>query len=251
MIVFIHIPKTGGSSMMNMFMKYMAKTNQQVFSEVIQTKKRWDYFINIKDNNYDYVSCHTDGKCSTPNDLISNISHKDKNINWVTLLRDPMKRVISEYYFLKWGSENEEMQRKIKLLRDVTNRITIPSTLEEYINDTISFNSQVKYLLGKGVWVKDNISDTDVDNLIYKMNELEFKVGITDYMDDTLKYFNNKFKYNMEMLFLNKNNYEGYKDIKLDDNIKDMIKKNNQYDYKLYNYYKTKFRDYINGEEKE
>ena len=56
-------------------------------------------------------------------------------------------------------------------------------------------------------------------------------------MNETIQYFNKEFGYNLKMLFENINRYVGYEDIKLDDNIKDTIKKNNQSDYKLYNYY--------------
>ena len=72
-------------------------------------------------------------------------------------------------------------------------------------------------------------------------------VGITDSMDETVKYFNKEFGFDkLIMKYKNINGYEGYSDIKLNDDIKDTIKKNNKYDYKLYNHYKKILKEVIN-----
>ena len=235
MIVYIHIPKTAGSAMDQMFRNYIKETNLKALPKTtIRSQKNWDNVINQK--NIDYVTCHINGIEPIPNDLVYNTSYQNEKINWVTLIRNPIKRIVSEYYFLKHGFENFKNHPIIKNLND--NEYEFPNTLKEYVNSPESFNAQTKHLIGKKVWDNKQVDTEDADMIISKLNKINFYVGITDYMNESIEYFNKIFNFSLSMLFHNVNKYKNYKNIIIGDDIKEDIKKNNTSDYKLYNYYK-------------
>ena len=224
----------------------------------------WKYWVNnVKDKSYnemielhlnqnpaeDYIM-YPDSfewtKCAAP-DLCENEIYED--FNWITVLRNPVERVISEYYFCKYRSTPEYRERMngIKVAERWWSHLPIwdkLSTLEyddilEYSNLKESQNSQVKFLLGMGFLNDYEITEDDYNRLIDTMERLNFKVGIQEYMNETLNYFNKSFNLNMDYKSMTYERVQYNKPTVIKE-IKQIIKDNNKYDFKLYNYFLNK-----------
>lgn len=135
-------------------------------------------------------------------------------ISYITMLRNPVDRKISEYFFLK------------KLFRNKNTGIT-KLTLEEYVNSNIRKNLQT------------NAISSGADNLnIAKRNLTKFKVvGITERFKESVLLLKKEFNWTSpaEYTYINANkNRPSLQDIppKI---IKD-IKRNNQLDMQLYRF---------------
>ena len=88
-VIFIHIPKTGGTT--------------------INTAMQGSYWQSKPNFNYRHI---LDNKKSNSGDIFDQNNHqKFRNYKVFMMLRHPVDRLISEYYFIK---EREEFTRLIK-----------------------------------------------------------------------------------------------------------------------------------------
>jgi len=258
-------------------LKYSYTFNQEMFKWsfcLMANIDMWNYWINnVKDKNYNSIVELHMNKCpsptldihketydyteSIPNDLCYNKIYK--NFEWITMLRNPVERVISEYYFIKdkekllypptpskywetnnststWASTTAISERFWgHLSKEITDN------LESYINSINTANTQVKWLIGKGFLSDYKVTENDCNMLIDTMESLDYKVGITEMMVDSLNYFNKLLNFNMnyeDMFYFRK----GTNKQKVSEEAIEIIKDNNKWDIKLYNYYLNKLK---------
>ena len=224
----------------------------------IPNTELWNYWVNdVEDKSHnEIIELHLNKRPSpifdtnpyvwdysstgyTKSDFLNNNLYN--NFNWMTLLRHPVNRVISEYYFISdfWEKGIEVAHRVWNhLSKDVTNDIL------SYTESINTQNTQVKMLLGKGFLNNYEVTEDDYNMLIDRMEELDFKVGIMENLKGSLSYFNNSFGFNMD---INKMPHSRKNDNKpfLSDYVKDTIEENNKWDMKFYNYYLNKFNNVI------
>ena len=216
--IIIHIPKTGGTTLIN----YLNKGK---------------IFPNFY---YRHVS-YKDSKSNAADIFNNNNINYYKKYNIILILRNPINRLESEYNFLL---NRTHFTDKYKLI----NNKNYPDNFYEYINSYSTHNSICKFLLGKEMFSKDIISEDDYNNIIYCLNELNIIYGLTEDYDNTIKNIN----YMLNINFTNTN--IDNKRTNLLKKPKDLswnqcitcFNEYNKYDNLLYEYILNKFNNQIN-----
>lgn len=169
--IIIHIPKTGGTTLIN----YLNKGN---------------LFPNFY---YRHLS-YKDTKSNSADIFDTNNIDYYKKYKIIFILRDPINRLESEFNFL---INRTHFIDKYKII----NNKNYPDNFLEYINNTSSHNSICKFLLGKEMFSTDIISEYDYNNIIHCLNELNIIYGITEDYDNIIKNIN----YLLNLNFTNTN----------------------------------------------
>ncbi|MFH1319611.1 MAG: sulfotransferase family 2 domain-containing protein [Bacteroidota bacterium] len=202
--IFIHILKTGGTTI-----------------NCAMNKSEWQTEVNFY---YRHIIYET--KRSNSKDIFNPFNYeKYRNYNIFMMLRHPVDRMISEYHFFK------DRQDFLSLLKP------IPKNFEEYIKNKQTQNYMIGFLLGKRVFDTEYVVNDDLELVINTIERLPIHVGIFEHFMESMLYFGKKSgikwpkKINIKRVTLNR------PDIKeVSEEIKNLILKNNELDYKLYNY---------------
>ena len=209
--IFIHIPKTGGTTI-----------------NCVINKSEWQ---TTPDFHYRHIIYET--KKSNTTDIFNPLNYdKFKQYNIFMLLRNPIDRIISEYYFIK---DRPEFMNLLK---------PIPKNLTSYIKNKQTQNYMVGFLLGKRMYDEDIVNKEDLNLAVNTINSLNIKVGIFDYYKASLNYFSSitkikiPKKIDVKRITLNRPKIED-----VSEEIKELIIENNQLDFELYNIFKRKFEE--------
>ncbi|WP_158635179.1 sulfotransferase family 2 domain-containing protein [Formosa maritima] len=207
--IFIHIPKTGGTTI-----------------NCVMNKTQWQ---TKPDFNYRHIIYET--KRSNTKDIFNPINYdKYLEYNLFMLLRNPIDRIISEYYFIKDRTEF------ISLIKPV------PRNLKEYIINNQTQNYMVGFLVGKRMYDEELVTEDDLDLVINTIKNLDINVGIFEEYSKSLLYFSTVTRMilpkeiEVKRITLNRPKVEN-----IPNEIKELIEKNNVLDFKLYNYCLKKF----------
>ncbi|TVZ58903.1 sulfotransferase family protein [Flavobacteriaceae bacterium MAR_2010_105] len=207
--IFIHIPKTGGTTI------NCAMNNSQW-----QTKP---------DFNYRHIIYET--KKSNSKDIFLPENHsKYLEFKIFMLLRNPIDRLISEYYFIK------DRPEFMSLIRPV------PRSLKEYIKNKQTNNYMIGFLVGKRMYDKRYVNNEDYELVINAIEKLNIHVGLFEEFEKSLLYFGTQTKIKwpknipIKRITLSRPKFDD-----VSDEIKELIIKHNSLDFKLYNYCKTRF----------
>ncbi len=207
--IFIHIPKTGGTTI-----------------NCIMNKSEWQ---TTPDFHYRHIIYET--KRSNTKDIFNPMNHdKYKDYNIFMLLRNPIDRIISEYYFIKDRVEFMSLMRPI------------PKDLRSYIKNKQTQNYMVGFLVGKRMYDEDIVSKDDHDLAVNTIRNLNIKVGIFEHYKASLSYFSSEIgikipkSVEVKRITLNMPKIQ-----EVSEEIKDLIIENNKLDFQLYNTLKKQF----------
>lgn len=153
-LLFIHIPKTGGSNIENFFMNYLKQipTINQLLSNN----------LNLKINNHS-LQHMTYQEIYNNNDYF-NINF-DSKIKILTVVRNPYNRIISDLFYLKFANKKN-------------NKDEIEKIIEQYLNSNHLYDNhkleQYKFLIDNDNNINKNIIILNSETLNEQMNELGF-----------------------------------------------------------------------------
>jgi hypothetical protein len=207
--IFIHIPKTGGTT--------------------INTAMHNVYWNTQPDFNYRHIDLKT--KKSSSADIF-NVNNLDryKDYNVFTMLREPVDRMISEYYFFK------ERKEYVKFLRKP------PVTFAEYYKNTQTQNYMVGFLVGKRIYDTKPATQQDLDTVLEVIEQLPIHVGIFEHFNQSLGYFKEKTSIEWaKQLEAKRMTFNRPSTSDISDEEKKAILKLNHLDSKLYNHCLAKF----------
>lgn len=201
--IFIHIPKTGGTTI-----------NCAINNSKWQTKPDFYY------RHIDYQT-----KRSNSADIFNPMKYDQyKDYTLFMLLRDPVDRIISEYSFIR---TRPEFMSLIK---------PYPNDLVSYIKNKQTQNYMIGFLLGKRMYDTDYVTREDLDYVKNAIRNLDIKVGIFEHYASSLEYFSQytKLKWpkniDVKRITLNRPKLD-----EISNDIKKLIIERNALDVELYN----------------
>lgn len=222
-IIFLHIPKTAGS------------TFKQILRNEYPENKRFEIVVRDK-------ALMTDEFLQLPSDKKESLDllygHMEfglhqkfqKEVKYITFLRDPVSRVISNYYYLLRTPYHPYYDTVIK------NKLSLKDYIEQDINPSLN-NGYIKFLSGQNE-VTENAYQQVIENL-----ENHFAViGITEQFDESILIMKEVLKWKSTPLYFRQNVSKNKKSGKEDYNeLKDLILSKNSFDARLYNFAVEKF----------
>lgn len=220
--VFMHIPKTGGTTLCNILSrKYKNSVRIRSVHTIVPDSIKYkaqlpEPFLLEGHLNYDEV--------------------KDISGNFVfTFLRSPVSRVISHYYFLKEIPSNE--------FNEYLNRAdtTIESFYAQKTKRDID-NCLVRYLSGR----HKDFGTIDEQDYLLALHNLEHKInffGLQEYYDESLIMLGKKLGWNLPVY--RKKNQTNKKDLVSEETLQ-FLKKANKWDIMLYEQAKVIFMQKMN-----
>lgn len=211
--IFIHVPKTGGTTI-----------NAAMKNTYWQTKPDFNYR-------------HIDGKTFTSNagDIFRETAFEKYKENAIfMMLRDPVDRIVSEYYFI----------RDRKGLMDLFSRK--PKNLEEYIQSQHTANGVLKFLTGHRMYTKVKMQKDDLNTVIDIIDNLPVHVGIFEHYAESLQYFSDVTSINWQKkLEVKRITFKRPKLEEIDEALREEIIANNELDVLLYEHCKRKFENIL------
>ena len=153
-LLFIHIPKTGGSNIENFFMNYL-KQNPTI-NQLLSNN------LNLKINNHSLQ--HMTYQEIYNNKDFFNINF-DSKIKILTVVRNPYNRIISDLFYLKIANKKN-------------NKNEIEKIIEKYLNNDHLYDNhkleQYKFLTDNDNKILKDIIILNSETLNDQMNELGF-----------------------------------------------------------------------------
>ena len=154
--IFIHIPKTGGTSI-NCVMK----------------GTEWQTPL-----DYHYRHLDFDTKTSTCGDIFDNKNNKTYQKEFIfMMLRHPVDRLISEYYYIR---NNHEFMDFLT---------TKPDSFSAYVDNVQTSNYMLKFLDGQRIYSESQLTQKRASEIIESIDNLNIHVGIFEEYDRSLSYF--------------------------------------------------------------
>ena len=208
-IIFIHIPKTGGTTI-----------NSAMNGTYWQTKPGYNYRHILSD------------KSSNSGDIfLSKNQDKYQNEKIFMMVRHPVDRLVSEYYFI---NNRNEFTKLIK---------TKPKSFEAYVKSPQTQNYVTNFLKGNQMYSTVRPTDEDLKSIIEAIDALPIHVGIFEQFSESLVYFTKyigiKWKKDIPIkrMTIRRPKIEN-----LSKELIELIEKNNSLDLKLYEYCLHKFQ---------
>jgi hypothetical protein len=205
-LLYIHIPKTGGTSIEKYFYKNRPQTLSSLISHSLYPE--YDY---IKINNHSLQHC-------TYREFYDNREYFginfDDNLTILSSIRHPYSRLISDLFYFKLINSNtstEEVLEKIKYFLD-------PVNADRFDNHHLP---QYCYLIDKDGNIPEKIAILNQDTLTEDMHKIgctdfNIKTQITDYSDvDYFQYFTPESIKVVNEYYKKDFEYFGYKSIDL------------------------------------
>jgi hypothetical protein len=154
--IFIHIPKTGGTSI-----------------NCVIKGTEWQTPL---DYHYRHLAFAT--KTSTCGDIfdLDNIE-KFKQEFIFMMLRDPVDRLISEYYYIRKNAEFMDFLS------------TPPKNFSEYVDNPQTANYMLKFLDGQRIYSENELTKERAAEIIALIDQLDIHVGIFEEYDRSLSHF--------------------------------------------------------------
>ncbi|MFT4412435.1 sulfotransferase family 2 domain-containing protein [Fredinandcohnia humi] len=213
--IYMHIPKTGGTTLKNIIKKQYDRREVWFHMEK-------DMIPKLEQKKIDLLKC-VGGHC-----WYGIHQHFERPYHYFTMLRHPIDRVISEYYYILERPKHKA-HAEVKRMN-----------LEEFIRrfPLKSSNQQTRRLSG-------NIQNPDVE-LAKKHIEADFAVvGLAEMFDESLLIMKDKFKWN-DITYEKANVTKKRPSIEdISKGVIQSLEDLNQMDLELYNFAKTRLENQI------
>lgn len=218
MDVFIHIPKCGGSTLNRVLKNEYKKENihLKVYDQLAEENLGSEFDLVEKRLLHGHVSYGIHEQM--------NLTSKPR---YFSMLRDPVDRIISHYFYVK-SSPVHYLYKSVENLN-----------LLNYALSDLSFeldNGQVRMIAGIGEKT-DIVTEKHLETAIFNIENHFASVGILEEYNLSLLMFKNKLNWSRLPIYkkINVTKFNSLRE-KIDLNIKEQIRDRNKFDQKLYDY---------------
>lgn len=183
-LIVMHIPKTAGSTMRTFIL------DQYEPGQVYRSYREYGY------GKQDRLTGQT--RCIIGHDPFGTHHRKlTKPYTYATMLRDPVERVLSEFFYLKrWPRHDPYISEELEK-RNWELDYYLSSTDEKFLKRT--FNTQTRYASGQS-----SPCSLDLEQAKSNLSRYFSVVGITDMFDESLDRMKNRFGWG-DMPYRNRN----------------------------------------------
>ncbi|MEX1375903.1 MAG: sulfotransferase family 2 domain-containing protein [Eubacteriales bacterium] len=234
-VLFFHIPKTAGTSIFEALRHvYGEKNVKQIENELAIDEKSADYY-----KDFDVLGGHF--LCFSHAEIFL----KDRYS--FIMLRDPVDRFLSQYYYYKYSVPDAEVNESVKAAKKYD--------IDEFVSYRENSNEKFSDFQNRQVFMLRNHAETqtDADQLLAmaKANIRKFDfIGLYEYLDESLQIVSKELNLIEELLLSSINISKKDNDISVE--LKQRIRELNCVEEELYNYAKGIFykrlqsADYVN-----
>jgi len=177
LVIFIHIPKTAGKSFFETLIR-PSIPHQQIYRFRGLRKLIFD-----KKDTYTFIVGHA------PYGL--GLFFPSRKVKYITLLRDPIERIVSQYYFIKQGDKKKFIHR----YRDYVDAVS----LKEFCENRKFQNMQTRFMAGLlqdrfYPWSTTRFQEKKILQLAIKhLKDHDIYFGLRESFDESIARFQKKF----------------------------------------------------------
>ena len=233
-IIFLHIPKTAGLSMTEVIANEYKRKNM-FYINLLNTQE----FIELSLQEKEKIHMVLGHQIFGMHEYFSN------DAKYITLLRNPINRVISTYYYIKRRPQNkfyDKIHSENISLKDFVKN-------DDYFKQV--FNGQTKLIAGldKGI-AKKHVSENTYNKAIENLDKHFVVVGLTERFDEYMLMLKNELNWSYPFYVRQNVAKKIEKPAEVSTEIKKIIAEKNEYDIKLYNYVKENYQKKIDKDKK-
>ncbi|GLB62015.1 sulfotransferase family protein [Cytobacillus sp. NCCP-133] len=222
-IIFIHIPKTAGTSMRKIIEKqYTVLQSRYYYNGYQDAFNRLKGTPQSKLNTVKWIQGHFQFGL---HEAISN------PVEYITMLRHPVDRVISFYYFLR-----ENPRHPLNHIAKSLNLTEFIMSEDKIIQDGI-YNLQTTLISGDGT--------PSFEKAKKNIDEHFMMVGITERFNESIFLMRKKLGWKVPYLSRQNVTRSRPKLAQVSENVKKIIEQKNEFDFQLYEYGKAIFKKHL------
>ena len=235
-VIFLHVPKTGGTT--------FSRVLQRVYGDAYTffEDDAVDGFV----RNLEVYECMEIHAAVKGDRLVWGTKNIMKESNWrlfsgaevFVMLRDPVEQYISSYY--QSSKVGKTLEKK------AAGKRFFPDTLDEYLENPLYSNLQLKFLLGSEPGNDPELTEADLQRAKRMISTVGVNLGILERYSESLHLFENVTGSKIPLgivVVRNKNRFP----TRIDDATRQRIRDLNALDQGLYDFAKKVFDEQIAG----
>ncbi|SDC82903.1 MULTISPECIES: sulfotransferase family 2 domain-containing protein [unclassified Candidatus Frackibacter] len=224
LLIFLHIPKTGGTTLRGIIDKQYSSNKRWHAYEFLPLEQRIKEVPKKQLKKINYMAAHFQFGAH---------QYFTRPYTYVTMLRNPIKRLISEYYHRRRNPNNP--------LYDKLQNIS----LKEFVSsDEFLSNSNLQLFMIRGRAVKPfNLKHNDLEEAKKNLEKHFSVIGITEMFDESLFLMKKEFGWE-DVSYTKKNVTKSHPSKEeVPKEVVKIIEERNKLDIRLYKYVKRKLKE--------
>lgn len=230
-LIFVHIPKTGGTTLQLILNRQYGRKVFNVKNEIMASK-----VAKVSTWRNKRIKCLKGHLPFGYHKLFPN-----DDVKYISMLRDPVKRVISFYHFVKSRPHHHNYPAI------VGNNLSIKEFVESGVNRHME-NCQLRFISNNIYTPFGECTERMLDQAKENIEKHIAVCGITEMFDESLIFMKKEFNWVRPFYYRENVTGHGVKPSDLDQDTLDVILKYNQLDIELYNWAKERLKYQIECE---